>query len=89
MLMFNLKPERRPPEAAANLFPPAMRSLDRPGIGRIAMMTVPETGLGLTINDRLQPPMTHGVKEKRRHSPHPAPVTPAKGSFAPSRGRKG
>lgn len=53
MLMFNLSPSGDLTEAAANLFA-MMRSLDRPGIGRIAVMTVPETGLGLAINDRLR-----------------------------------
>ena len=40
-------------EAAANLFA-MLRALDRPGISRIAVMPIPETGLGLAINDRLR-----------------------------------
>jgi L-threonylcarbamoyladenylate synthase len=40
-------------EAAANLFA-HLRTLDRPDIGRIAVMPVPHTGLGLAINDRLR-----------------------------------
>ena len=40
-------------EAAANLFA-HLRALDRPDIGRIAVMPVPHTGLGLAINDRLR-----------------------------------
>ena len=44
-------------EAAAHLFD-GLRTLDmagrRAGLSRIAVMTVPETGLGLAINDRLQ-----------------------------------
>jgi L-threonylcarbamoyladenylate synthase len=53
MLTFNLSPSRDLGEAAANLFS-MMRALDRPGIGRIAVMPIPETGLGLAINDRLR-----------------------------------
>lgn len=40
-------------EAAANLFA-QMRALDRPEISRIAVMPIPQTGLGLAINDRLR-----------------------------------
>jgi L-threonylcarbamoyladenylate synthase len=40
-------------EAAANLFA-MLRSLDRPDVSRIAVMPVPEAGLGLAINDRLR-----------------------------------
>jgi L-threonylcarbamoyladenylate synthase len=40
-------------EAAANLFA-MLRALDRPGISGIAVMPVPESGLGLAINDRLR-----------------------------------
>ncbi len=40
-------------EAAANLFA-LLRRLDRPGISRIAVMPVPERGLGRAINDRLR-----------------------------------
>jgi L-threonylcarbamoyladenylate synthase len=40
-------------EAAANLFA-HLRGLDRPDIARIAVMSVPHTGLGLAINDRLR-----------------------------------
>ncbi len=40
-------------EAAANLFA-MLHSLDRPGIAAIAVMAVPETGLGRAINDRLR-----------------------------------
>ena len=31
-----------------------LRALDRPDIGRIAVMPIPQTGLGLAINDRLR-----------------------------------
>jgi L-threonylcarbamoyladenylate synthase len=40
-------------EAAANLFA-MLRRLDRPAAGAIAVMPVPETGLGRAINDRLR-----------------------------------
>ena len=40
-------------EAAARLFA-ALRSLDRPGFTGIAVMPIPETGLGAAINDRLR-----------------------------------
>jgi L-threonylcarbamoyladenylate synthase len=53
MLTANLSPTGDLGEAAANLFA-QMRALDRPGIGRIAVMPIPEMGLGLAINDRLR-----------------------------------
>ena len=40
-------------EAAANLFA-ALRALDRPEFTAIAVMPIPEQGLGLAINDRLR-----------------------------------
>ncbi|CAO3414962.1 L-threonylcarbamoyladenylate synthase [Azospirillum endophyticum] len=40
-------------EAAANLFS-HLRSLDQSGAGRIAVMPIPDVGLGLAINDRLR-----------------------------------
>ncbi len=40
-------------EAAANFFA-MLRELDRPGVAAIAVMPVPEEGLGLAINDRLR-----------------------------------
>jgi L-threonylcarbamoyladenylate synthase len=49
----NLSPSGDLTEAAANLFA-MLRALDRPGVGRIAVMSIPETGLGLAINDRLR-----------------------------------
>ena len=39
-------------EAAARLFE-SLRALDRPGVSAIAVMPIPETGLGEAINDRL------------------------------------
>lgn len=53
MLTCNLSPAGDLGEAAANLFA-MLRALDRPGIGRIAVMPIPQTGLGLAINDRLR-----------------------------------
>ena len=49
----NLSPTGDLAEAAANLFA-HLRALDRCDIGRIAVMAVPHTGLGLAINDRLR-----------------------------------
>ncbi|WP_292910106.1 L-threonylcarbamoyladenylate synthase [Niveispirillum sp.] len=40
-------------EAAANLFA-MLRALDRPGLSGIAVMPVPDKGLGVAINDRLR-----------------------------------
>ena len=40
-------------EAAANLFS-LLHELDRPDFTRIAVMPIPETGLGVAINDRLR-----------------------------------
>jgi L-threonylcarbamoyladenylate synthase len=40
-------------EAAANLFA-MMRALDRPGLAGIAVMPIPDHGLGRAINDRLR-----------------------------------
>jgi L-threonylcarbamoyladenylate synthase len=40
-------------EAAANLFR-MMRDLDRPGHSRIAVMNIPDQGIGIAINDRLR-----------------------------------
>lgn len=53
MLTYNLSPTGDLTEAAANLFA-QIRALDRPGIARIAVMPIPQTGLGLAINDRLR-----------------------------------
>ena len=52
-LTCNLSPVGDLAEAAANLFA-QMRALDRPEISRIAVMPIPQTGLGLAINDRLR-----------------------------------
>ncbi len=49
----NLSPSGELREAAANLFA-MLRALDQPRFKRIAVMPVPETGLGLAINDRLR-----------------------------------
>lgn len=53
MLTYNLSPTGDLAEAAANLFT-LLRALDRPGIGCIAVAPIPQTGLGLAINDRLR-----------------------------------
>jgi L-threonylcarbamoyladenylate synthase len=49
----NLSPRGDLAEAAANLFA-MLRALDRPEVAAIAVAPVPETGLGLAINDRLR-----------------------------------
>jgi L-threonylcarbamoyladenylate synthase len=49
----NLSPKGDLEEAAANLFA-TMRALDRPEFRAIAVMAIPETGLGRAINDRLR-----------------------------------
>jgi L-threonylcarbamoyladenylate synthase len=51
--MFNLSTAGDLLEAAANLFA-ALRELDRPDVTAIAVMAIPETGLGEAINDRLR-----------------------------------
>lgn len=50
---FNLSPSGSLIEAAANLFA-ALRNLDATGVAAIAVMPIPESGLGEAINDRLQ-----------------------------------
>jgi L-threonylcarbamoyladenylate synthase len=52
-LTLNLSPSGNLIEAAANLFA-MMRTLDRPGLAGIAVMPIPEAGLGRAINDRLR-----------------------------------
>ncbi|MBX9635071.1 MAG: threonylcarbamoyl-AMP synthase [Magnetospirillum sp.] len=49
----NLSPSGDLEEAAANLFA-MLRALDRPEFTGIAIMPIPEHGLGLAINDRLR-----------------------------------
>jgi len=52
-------------EAAANLFA-HLRALDRPANARIAVMPIPQTGLGLAINDRLRRAATDDGSGGRR-----------------------
>ena len=49
----NLSPSGDLSEAAANLFA-QLRALDRPDLAAIAVMPVPDRGLGAAINDRLR-----------------------------------
>jgi L-threonylcarbamoyladenylate synthase len=49
----NLSPQGDLNEAAANLFS-HLRQLDQSGAPRIAVMTIPDEGLGVAINDRLR-----------------------------------
>jgi L-threonylcarbamoyladenylate synthase len=51
--VLNLSPDGDLTEAAANLFA-HLRALDQPANARIAVMPIPQTGLGLAINDRLR-----------------------------------
>lgn len=51
--VINLSPTGDLTEAAANLFA-ALRTLDASGVASLAVMPIPETGLGEAINDRLQ-----------------------------------
>jgi L-threonylcarbamoyladenylate synthase len=52
-------------EAAANLFA-YMRALDQPENARIAIMPIPQTGLGLAINDRLRRAAADDREQKQR-----------------------
>ncbi len=52
-MVLNLSESADPTEAAANLFA-SLRALDASGAAAIAVMPVPETGLGEAINDRLR-----------------------------------
>jgi L-threonylcarbamoyladenylate synthase len=65
LLTLNLSPGGELAEAAANLFA-MLRALDRPGIGRIAVMPIPQTGLGLAINDRLRRAAAGDRERKQR-----------------------
>ena len=51
--VINLSPDGDLTEAAANLFA-SLRELDRSGCPTIAVMTIPQTGMGEAINDRLK-----------------------------------
>ena len=51
--VINLSPSEDTTEAAVNLFA-ALRTLDATGAPSIAVMAIPETGLGEAINDRLR-----------------------------------
>jgi L-threonylcarbamoyladenylate synthase len=51
--VLNLSERGHVVEAAANLFA-HLRTLDSRGIGTIAVMPIPEEGLGEAINDRLR-----------------------------------
>jgi L-threonylcarbamoyladenylate synthase len=61
----NLSPGGALAEAAANLFA-MLRALDRPDIDRIAVMPIPEAGLGLAINDRLRRAAADDGTDRRR-----------------------
>jgi L-threonylcarbamoyladenylate synthase len=61
----NLSPQGDLTEAAANLFA-HLRALDRPDITRIAVVPIPQTGLGLAINDRLRRAAADDATSRRR-----------------------
>jgi L-threonylcarbamoyladenylate synthase len=63
--LLNLSPEGNLTEAAANLFA-HLRALDQPANTRIAVMPIPQTGLGLAINDRLRRAATDDGSGERR-----------------------
>ena len=73
-LVRNLSPSGDTTEAAANLFA-LLRELDRPELAAIAVMPIPERGLGAAINDRL-----------RRAA---APRAPASNETGPGAGQTG
>ncbi len=56
---FNLSPSGDLEEATANLFA-MLRAIDRPGFRAIAVMPIPDEGLGRAINDRLRRAATPG-----------------------------
>jgi L-threonylcarbamoyladenylate synthase len=51
--IINLSPSGKLDEAAANLFA-SLRAFDAAGSSDVAVMPIPETGLGVAINDRLR-----------------------------------
>ncbi len=61
----NLSPTGSLTEAAANLFA-MLRALDDPEVACIAVMPIPETGLGLAINDRLRRAAADDPKRNQR-----------------------
>ena len=63
--ILNLSPSGDLAEAAANLFA-HLRALDRPEVSAIAVMPIPETGLGLAINDRLRRAAADDAHRPRR-----------------------
>jgi L-threonylcarbamoyladenylate synthase len=63
--MLNLSPDGDLREAAAHLFA-YMRTLDASGAAAIAVMPIPDIGLGRAINDRLRRAAAHGRAGPRR-----------------------
>lgn len=70
--LLNLSPRGDLAEAAANLFA-ALRRLDHSGAMRLAVMPIPEHGLGAAINDRL----------RRAAAPRPPRASPEQGAPPP------
>ena len=87
-LTLNLSPSGDLTEAAANLFA-QLRALDRPEIARIAVMPIPQTGLGLAINDRLRRAAADDGSAPTRLSSRKSEETcPTTSSSRPSRPRR-
>jgi L-threonylcarbamoyladenylate synthase len=63
--VLNLSPDGDLTQAAANLFA-YLRALDQPTNTRIAVMPIPQTGLGLAINDRLRRAAADDGSSERR-----------------------
>jgi L-threonylcarbamoyladenylate synthase len=72
--LLNLSPRGDLAEAAANLFE-ALRRLDRSGATGLAVMPIPEHGLGAAINDRLR---RAAAPRPPSHPPHPTHQDPAR-----------
>ncbi len=61
-VMCNISPKGDLKEAASNLFA-MLRSLDKSGASRIAVMPIPDEGLGEAINDRLRRASVQNTKD--------------------------
>jgi L-threonylcarbamoyladenylate synthase len=73
--MINLSRSGDVSEAAANFFA-ALRSLDATGAAAIAVMPIPNHGLGEAINDRLQRAATARRSSPASHSNDARPRAP-------------
>jgi L-threonylcarbamoyladenylate synthase len=73
--MFNLSPRGDLNEAAVNFFA-ALRSLDAAGGSAIAVMPIPNEGLGEAINDRLMRAAAGHAEDPQVPDPRPALASP-------------